>query len=107
MRAAVTTCTPASASAAVANQAFIAIVDEKTVVTRSVYRSATSAISTGRAYSTIYTPCSPRRGVREQALNRNRRRENRRDEIRVPLRDVRDQHGPSLFDHLHSLLPAP
>src|SRR6188768_779819 len=47
MRAAVSTWTPASASAAVANHAFIAIVDEKTVVTRSVYRSATSAISTG------------------------------------------------------------
>src|SRR6188508_3444956 len=47
MRAADSTWTPASASAAVANQAFIAIVDEKTVVTRSVYRSATSAISTG------------------------------------------------------------
>jgi hypothetical protein len=46
MRAAVVTCTSASVKAAVANHAFIAIVDGNTVVTRSVYRPATSAIST-------------------------------------------------------------
>ena len=43
MRAAVVTWTNASANAAVANQAFAAIADENTVVTRSVYASATSA----------------------------------------------------------------
>ncbi len=36
IRAAVATCTSASTTAAVANQAFAAIVDEKTEVTRSV-----------------------------------------------------------------------
>jgi mono/diheme cytochrome c family protein len=46
MRAPVRTCTAASASAAVANHAFDAIVDEKTDVTMSVYFEATLARNT-------------------------------------------------------------
>ncbi len=48
--AAVVTCTSASTTAAVANQAFAAIVEEKSVVTRSVYVSLTSARGTAGAY---------------------------------------------------------
>ena len=46
MRAAVVTWKSARIAAAVANQAFAAIVDEKTDVTMSVYVSETSARST-------------------------------------------------------------
>ena len=53
MRAAVVTWMNASANAAVANQAFAAIADENTVVTRSVYVSATSASGTRGAYDLV------------------------------------------------------
>ena len=53
MRAAVVTCTTARATAAVANQAFAAIVEENTVVTRSVYVSLTSASVTPAAYDLV------------------------------------------------------
>ena len=46
MRAAVVTCTTARTAAAVANHTLNAIVEEKTVVTRSAYESETLAIGT-------------------------------------------------------------
>src|SRR5512134_3861467 len=100
MRAAVVTWTNTSTNAVVANQAFAAIGDENTVVTRSVYVFATSARTTPGAYeirgpeprwssATLGVPSARSSGDRARASGaRGRRFDSCRahDSIGPPLR---------------------